>query len=157
MGIIDALEVDGAVEEGMTKSIEIILNNMLTPLKEKTVEAIWTWGTIGGQRFDDIINLLICERGGEWVQPIHPINEIFKTEVHDGFISVAQALGESVPNYSSFGIMVTVGNAVIGDERGDFISPVGLSGSSVEEFGAPPSKFDPPYSASILPVDSPVM
>jgi hypothetical protein len=65
MGIIDALEVDGAVEEGMTKSIEIILNNMLTPLKEKTVEAIWTWGTIGGQRFDDIINLLICERGGE--------------------------------------------------------------------------------------------
>ena len=57
MGIIDALEVDAAIEKSMAEIVKIILNDMPAPFKKKTVKAIRSQGTISGQQLDDIVNL----------------------------------------------------------------------------------------------------
>jgi molecular chaperone GrpE (heat shock protein) len=58
MGIIDALEVDVTVVKSMAEGVEIVLNDMPTPLKKKAIKAIRAWGAISGKRFDDIIDLV---------------------------------------------------------------------------------------------------
>lgn len=68
-----------------------------------------------------ILSIYSDEREGKGIQPISPINKISKRKVHDGFIGIAQTLGEGVPDYENFGFMIIVRNTVIGGQGGNFI------------------------------------
>jgi hypothetical protein len=53
--------------------------------------------------------------------------------------------------------MIIISNAITRGESGDFVPSIRLSGCGMEKFCVFSAKFNPPYGASILPVDTLVM
>jgi hypothetical protein len=110
--VIYALEVDSAIEVSLAKGMEIRCDNMPTLLEKQTIEAIWSQGMIRRKSFDDVVDLLRGEREGQRIQPIQPIDQVMKREMHGEVVRRSQTFGESIPNNGCFSIII-MGNTII--------------------------------------------